>query len=295
MGTRQVFKLKGGTGNQLFIYFAALISHLRSGCSVSFEVSALNLSKTKRTNAIDSFHLPIQVPTVQYSSFGNFLIRLGIKLMRKTRFRILKSLYLPSEVGFCEDFLPNSKSFRFVDGYFQTWKYFEAVISYFPEWKFKLKEETLVLKSYLEKMSIDNPIIVHVRRGDYLELSESFGVLDEVYFKSGIDQLSSSENNDKVWVFSDDPHFVQQNFKSFKNHCFPELDANLSQEEVLFLMSQGRRIVTSNSTFSWWAATFAGKSASIIAPSPWFRSIPDPVELIPESWQSKPSVWSNPN
>ncbi len=215
--------------------------------------------------------------------------------MRKSRFRILKGVYLPSEVGFCTDFLPNSKSFRFIDGYFQTWKYFEAVTSYFPEWKFKLKEETLVLKSYLEKMSTENPIIVHVRRGDYLGLSESFGVLDEEYFKSGIDQLTSSKDDNKVWVFSDDPHFVQQNFKSFKIDCLPEIDANLSQEEVLFLMSQGRRIVTSNSTFSWWAATFAGKNASVIAPSPWFRSIPEPVELIPDSWQLKPSVWSNPN
>lgn len=295
MGTRQVFKLKGGTGNQLFIYFAALISQLQSGRSVSFEVSALNLAKTKRANAIDSFHLPIQVPTIQYSSFGNFLIRLGIKLMRKTRFRILNCVYLPSEVGFCEDFLHNSKSFRFIDGYFQTWKYFEAVTSYFPEWKLKLKEETPVLKSYLEKMSTDNPIVVHVRRGDYLGLSESFGVLDEEYFKNGIDQLSSYEDNNKIWVFSDDPHSVQQNFKSFKIDCFPEIDANLSQEEVLFLMSQGRRIVTSNSTFSWWAAMFAGKSASVIAPSPWFRAIAEPKELIPETWQLIPSVWSNPN
>lgn len=295
MGTRQVFKLKGGTGNQLFIYFAALISQIHSDRIVTFEVSALNLAKTKRANAIDSFQLPIQVPTVQYTSVGNFLIRLGIKLMRKTRSRILRNVYLPSEVGFCEDFLPNSKSFRFIDGYFQTWKYFEAVTPYFPEWKFKLKEETLVLKSYLEKMSTDNPIIVHVRRGDYLGLSESFGVLHEEYFKNGIDQLSSSEDNDKVWVFSDDPYFVQQNFKSFKIDCFPEIDANLSQEEVLFLMSQGRRIVISNSTFSWWAATFAGKSTSVIAPSPWFRSIPEPTELIPESWQLTPSVWSKPN
>ena len=295
MKTNQVFKLKGGTGNQLFIYFAALASQVQSGRLISFEVSALNLAKTKRVNAMDSFHLPIQVPTIQYSYLGNFLVRVGIKLMRKTRSKTLKSIYLPSDVGFCEDFLPNSHSFRFIDGYFQTWKYFEAVTTYFPDWKFKLKEESPILMSYIDKMSKENPIVVHVRRGDYLALSESFGVLEEEYFKNGVDQLSSIEKNDKVWVFSDDPGFVQQNFKSFKIDCFPEIDVDLSQEEVLYLMSQSRRIVISNSTFSWWAAMFAGKSASVIAPSPWFRAIAEPKELIPETWQVTPSVWSEPN
>ena len=295
MKTSQVFKLKGGIGNQLFIYFAALTSQVQSGHFVTFEVSALNSAKTKRANAIDFFRLPIQVPTFQYSSLEKFLVRVGIKLMRKSRSKILKSIYLPSEVGFCEEFLPNSKTFRFIDGYFQTWKYFEAVTAYFPDWKFKLKEESSILTSYLDKMSKENPIVVHVRRGDYLALSKSFGVLEEEYFKNGVDQLSSMEENDKVWVFSDDPDFVRQNFKSFKIDCFPEIDVNLSQEEVLYLMSQSRRIVISNSTFSWWAAMFAGKSASVVAPSPWFRAMAEPIELIPETWQLTPSVWSKPN
>ena len=52
MKTSQVFKLKGGIGNQLFIYFAALTSQVQSGHFVTFEVSALNSAKTKRANAI---------------------------------------------------------------------------------------------------------------------------------------------------------------------------------------------------------------------------------------------------
>jgi len=291
----QVFKLKGGSGNQLFIYFAALISQIQSGRLVTFEVSALNLAKTKRSNVIESFHLPIQVPTIEYSSIEKLFVRVGIKLIRKTRCRILKSIYLPSEVGFCEDFLPKSDSLRFIDGYFQTWKYFDAVASYFPEWKFKLKEESSILLSYIERMARENPIVVHVRRGDYLALSETFGVLEEEYFKNGVEQLSFNGGSNKVWVFSDDPHFVQQNFKSFNIDCFPEIDTNLSQEEVLFLMSRSKRIVISNSTFSWWAAAFADKDASIVAPTPWFRTIVEPKDLIPEAWQSTPSVWSKPN
>jgi hypothetical protein len=290
--SKQVFKLKGGTGNQLFIYFAALISQIESGRLASFEISALNLAKTKRSKALESFHLPIQIPSIQFSPFVNLLVRIAIKFFRGTRIRILKRFYLPSEVGFCEDFITNANSFRFIDGYFQTWKYFEAATAHFPAWKFGLKKESAALKSYLEKMFRDNPIIVHVRRGDYLELSESFGVLDEEYFKIGVEQLSYDGGNDKVWIFSDDPYFVQQNFKSFKIDCFPEIEASLSQEEVLFLMSRSNRMVVSNSTFSWWAATFAGKNASIVAPRPWFRAMKEPNDLIPETWLSTPSVWS---
>jgi hypothetical protein len=50
-------------------------------------------------------------------------------------------------------------------------------------------------------------------------------------------------------------------------------------------MKNCTKFVTSNSSFSWWAAYLSSpKPSLVIYPTPWFTGINEPQNLIPESW-----------
>jgi hypothetical protein len=60
--------------------------------------------------------------------------------------------------------------------------------------------------------------------------------------------------------------------------------------EALYLMSLGSGSVISNSTFSWWSAKL-GNGGPIVAPQSWFKTLPEPLHLIPPDWLRIPSTW----
>jgi hypothetical protein len=293
--SQQIFRLKGGTGNQLFIYFAAAMSRITSGRPVVLETTALRLAHTKREISLDLFNLPIPLEYIKFSRVKTFVLRFITYFMRKSSFKLKNSILFPSEVGYCENLESDSNAYLYIDGYFQTWRYFKNVMSAYPDWRPQLREESEAFRYFARKMDIENPIVIHVRRGDYVQLGGSFGLLSESYFANGIERLISKKHSDCIWAFSDDPKFVQSNFTTIKFDCFPELEESLTEEETLLLMSRSKRLVISNSTFSWWAAAFAGSSAAVIAPNPWFRTLQTPRDLIPDEWVTLGAIWSDTN
>ena len=66
---------------------------------------------------------------------------------------------------------------------------------------------------------------------------------------------------------------------------------NVSDAEILILMSHASRVVIANSTFSWWAARINAENKTVIAPSTWFRGMLAPKDLMPPEWTTIPSQW----
>jgi hypothetical protein len=180
----------------------------------------------------------------------------------------------------------------YVDGYFQTWKYLDKILRRYPDWTPRLAQESQNFKQYSKLLKDESPIVIHIRRGDYLELEKTFGVLSDTYYYEAVKILSEKDSQNNIWVFSDDPNYVKKSMFSLKANRFPELEAKFSNEEILILMSQARRLVISNSTFSWWAAAWSHPSAKIVAPDPWFRGMPTPECLYPENWFTMEPYWN---
>ena len=109
-----------------------------------------------------------------------------------------------------------------------------------------------------------NVVSLHVRRGDYLLLSNFHHNLESSYYKNAINQFPIDT---KYLVFSDDINWCKTIFDG-DEYIFVE---NQSDIMDLYLMSLCKHNIIPNSTFSWWAA-FLNKNNNkkIIVPSIWF-------------------------
>jgi hypothetical protein len=144
----------------------------------------------------------------------------------------------------------------------------------------------------LQRIRAENPLVIHIRSGDYLQLSKTFGVLDQGFYLRAIKQLEMSKNA-PIWVFSDDPKHARELLSDsvFADAFFVIPPREASASESLLLMSVATKIVIANSTFSWWAAKIGQESKEVFVPCPWFRNYPIPNDLIPNNWHEIQSSW----
>jgi hypothetical protein len=159
------------------------------------------------------------------------------------------------------DYLPDS-NIRLC-GYFQSHKYFEKysseVIDLFsPTDTIKIK----LLEKYGDILKL-NTVSIHVRRGNYVQLSTHHYNLSMVYYKNAIEYFK----NTTFLVFSDDIDWCKNNFIG-DNFIFIE---NETDTEDLYLMSFCKNNIIANSTFSWWGAYLnKNENKKVIYPNKWF-------------------------
>jgi len=119
---------------------------------------------------------------------------------------------------------------------------------------------------------------IHVRRGDYLKLTQEYEQLDMSYYKRAMEIIKSKN----YIIFSDDIEWCKQNLKGHNIHY-----ANGSAIEDLALMASCEHNIIANSSFSWWGA-YLNKNPSkiVVAPSKWFGpKLPhNTKDLIPHGW-----------
>ena len=178
-----------------------------------------------------------------------------------------------------------------INGHFQSYKYFQ---NYEEELKevFSLPKHILnsVRDRYKNILALKNPVSIHVRRGDYIsdsKLYKRFTILSEDYYSKA---LELAGDYDSVIIFSDDIEWCKNNLNYIEvEKFFIENEADIID---LYLMSQIKKNIIANSSFSWWSAFLnPHKDKKVIAPWNWFgprRAENNKVEtkdLIPESWE----------
>lgn len=130
---------------------------------------------------------------------------------------------------------------------------------------------------------LSNVVCVHVRRGDYLFLtSNGFNV----YSKEELDFIIKTFfQNDKIIFVSDDIRWCKENFIGDK-YMFADKPYDCPAEIDLYIQTQCKANVISNSTFSWWGAFLNEKSEKVICHWPWFHSgkINKMETILPDNW-----------
>lgn len=298
---RVTVRLKGGLGNQLFIYAYGYKIAKKNGKKLFLNCNDLVISNKHHPSFnISKFGLPGHF----YSRFLIFekLQLSHTKIFQKIKYTLFKLMalsflkdyfYLPKQVGF-SPIEANSKVL-YVDGYFQSWKYTDLFLEDFRNFFQDYSLSTSAANAYNREMESDKPIIVHIRLGDYLLAKNSyFGILAPNYYKNAMDMLDREHLNRPIWIFSDDITMARNIYKD----VFPStakwinLVGEMENLDSLVLMSRGKAIIMSNSTFSLWSALLSVSAQQIIAPRKWFKNSEDPVDLIPPGWAKAESIWT---
>ncbi|MFM6842131.1 MAG: alpha-1,2-fucosyltransferase [Candidatus Planktophila sp.] len=283
------FRLQGGLGNQLFIYYAAASYAIANKQEViTFDTSGLRLANTERALELDKFNLPIEYEIVvsRIPHVARAILTRMNRLIPAVNRRI--GYFQPTDVGFSETLL--KKTYFEVSGYFQSWRYHESVKKTFPGYSLDPGVSCDWAKSKISVAKASKPILCHIRRGDFLELQDSFGVLSYEYYITAINQLRSMGAKGPIWVMTDSPNEISLDFLQQVGAELVIEPTNTIPTDTFAVMQACDSYIISNSTFSWWAA-YTSNAKVVISPKPWFKSMQEPLDLIPENWIRIQSSW----
>ena len=275
--------IAGGLGNQLFQYAAAR--------SLALDLQIELVLDT-------SFFLKPRIrgyKLVAYNIMARKLSPLEFVSIKRLKYKwipieyLFKTPILQVDENTLAEGMNQEFPTLYMRGYWQNENYF---IKYRPEilGELSLKHAPpLNIQEMAKKMSEEQSVSIHVRRGDYVNnpiVKNIFGVLSMDYYEKAIALIQEQVKNPIFYVFSDDIQWSQQYF-------FPEMDKNFVNVEgkyhdiyELWLMTHCKHHVIANSSFSWWGAwagTFPGKI--VIAPEHWTnREIKELKNVLPSQW-----------
>lgn len=265
----------GGLGNQMFQYaFYLSLKHRYPYAIYLFSIkgsrhchNGFELSKVFKTKTL--------LRRVAYQIFNKLL---KCSFMNETIRKQPESLkYYPSVYEGIKG------NMRF-EGFWQSYKYFEGiendVIESFQFYKEKLLDKT---KNICESIRNSESVSMHIRRGDYITENRFMPSMD--YYKNALAIIKKKKLNKeiKVFVFSDDIQWVKDNL-SVANVVYVEHNKLKDNWQDMFLMSQCKHNIITNSSFSWWAAYLnPNKEKIVVAPSIWFEEN-EKIDLIPDNW-----------
>ena len=130
---------------------------------------------------------------------------------------------------------------------------------------------------------VSDMVCVNVRRGDYLRCQkDGFRVMTKTDIDTMLKEFFPKE---KVLFVSEDIEWCKQNF-SGDHFTFADRPCRYKVEMDLYLQTQCKANIISNSTFSWWGAYLNERAEKVVCPWPWFSDGKiDPMSyVLPDGW-----------
>jgi hypothetical protein len=175
--------------------------------------------------------------------------------------------------------LPSQEKPRLVTGFFANWQVVSGV------------EDVLFneLKQGFEHIRMPSDVpeiyqVIHVRKGDFLGLKDSYGVLHPDYYLANVDTKLTT------FICTDDTNLAEDIQNQVRVHkVFGPND--LSPTEALKLMANASLLIMSNSTLSWWAGFYCTKTGGkAVIPKPFYK-IEETGSLYHPDFIAAPSVF----
>lgn len=269
----KIVKLMGGLGNQMFQYaFGYALS--KKYKHVYFDKTAFNVLHERFPR------------NYELGLFPN----LQINFKNKCKFLPYHKKTEKDPFGFDKTFFKAHIN-EYFEGYFQCEKYFLDIsdeirnIFTFPEFK----SNDIINKKWANKISkCENPVFIHIRRGDYVELNGGW-LLEQEYYRRAVKYIKKHIKNPAFFLFSDaDEDYIKNNLDIGCD--FEYIGTHNSKENQNFrdmqLMSLCKHAIIANSSFSWWGAWLIKNPNKIVCgPSPWIEY---DSEIICDNWVKIP-------
>lgn len=274
-------ELRGGVGNQLFIYAALKYFENRGNFKLIFDDAGID-----HQNSILSFSK--QDCALSSRTFWGKVFR---KIFVWVFLRNVKTVNLESELNFNNLKLDISGSSR-IKGYFQTSFYFNSlsvqqqrvIRNFFKPSSWAVEHVNLVQS--------ENSILIHIRGGDYLQHSDGLGMLDSSYYFESLTSLAVNAQT-RVLVVTDDPNYAKSFLEKMRiQYTLLVGPSNSSLSDSLFMMANAKKLIIANSSFSFWGALLNQEDAQICFPYPWFKKESFSRTAFPREWIGIQSSWT---
>jgi len=228
------------------------------------------------------------IPPINQKGIENYSLHECFKLSPDVRYSILHGTSYVQErfFHFDEEILTRCPNNVSLHGFFQSWRYFDNVQDEIRK-DFTFHDSHLnPCKEMMEELEGQEPIMLHVRRGDpnltdprgfkwsYTQCGSMHPVQPIEYYEKA---LSKFDKNQPVIVFSDSMDWVkEQEFFSGDRFLLSEPvdkyeDGSFTPYADLCLMSLCSHAIIANSSMSWWGAwLISNPNKKVIAPKMWF-------------------------
>jgi hypothetical protein len=285
---RVKFEFLGGLGNQLFQWVAAIHYRNESQANVIVDLTYCGPRFSKHNSLIDQLEfdptLSLELAKVRNSK-ATYLFEWFGSHNRYFNFirNFLQKRIIFRTNGYVE-ILSDVKP-KIVRGYFQTYKYLQSLSS--QPIQVSLKAPTAIIPQIADPFAI----AIHLRRGDYLNLRDSFGVLADDYYLLALERMHKIVEPSLIYIFGNDVDAAYTLARKIGPKAIVfDTERLESDASTLIALSKFKFLITANSSFSWWAANLNEKK-TVIYPSPWFRTIETPEDLHPIDWIPFPAAW----
>ena len=183
---------------------------------------------------------------------------------------------------FSQELLDNCPDNVSLVGYFQSEKYFKHIEDDIRN-LFAPKEESLSCWASTQHL-FDNPVALHIRRGDFLINSVHHHNLSMKYYETALRAFGKER---QVIIFSDDTDWCKQQ-PLFEGDRFLVCEGGGPYTD-LYMMSKCDDFIIANSTFSWWGAWLSrNEDKLVIYPDRWFgpnNIDKSTADLFPPKWR----------
>ena len=226
------------------------------------------------------------IPTPDRKGIENYSLHDCFKLSPDRNEGIMFDQYAQEPYfHFCEELFEKCPDNVSLHGFFQSWRYFANVQDEIRK-DFTFHDGILnPCKEMMEELEGQEPIMLHVRRGDpnltdprgfkwsYTQCGSMHPVQPIEYYEKA---LKAFDKNQPVIVFSDSVDWVkEQEFFSGDRFMISEpedkyADGSFTPYADLCLMSLCSHAIIANSSMSWWGA--------------WLQTNPDKMVFAPKMW-----------
>jgi hypothetical protein len=294
--------MPGGVGNQLFALVASRFFYEYSNHEIQPNFTTVDKHHTDIVYNLESEFLKDKPTNFTSSKFGDYLLPMYYPKNRISK-KILKGFINQNKKVFDPnydrvrdakhflDMLPRNRRLPIrVSGYFADFAFYDELETFNK--KFSLSKYSQRYTEELTRISNSKTLGIHLRLGDFLENPQTIGVLSDDYYQASIEYFST--NYERIIVFTNDSLLANKRVENWKTKAQIEVisfDIKSNPLEDLLLLSNCSGIITSNSTFSFWAAKLSPTS-QIVYPTPFRKDNFTEIANIPKKWQSQQSFWT---
>ena len=114
----------------------------------------------------------------------------------------------------------------------------------------------------------ERSVAVHVRRGDYVQHTDRFALLQKDYYDRALRLVNRAVDKPRLFVVSDDPAAAREMLAAHPDASFA---TGGSAFDDMHLIASCHHHIIANSSFSWWGAYLSPwRDGLTIAPRAWF-------------------------